>query len=92
MVMWHNRWRPPGLRLGQAYVHAIADRYQCSDYQRASLLTDEAQGRVRGGDTDDERYDRTVLLSWASIYLRVDSLEAALRASEQAVRLFSTLP
>lgn len=55
--------KPPGRRLGQAYIHAIGDRYNCSDSARAALLTESGLARV----AEDELYERAVLLGWASI-------------------------
>jgi DNA-binding CsgD family transcriptional regulator len=83
---------PPGLRLGMAYLHALGDLYYSSDRRRGSELTEEGLARVGEGADEADRYERAVLLSYAATFRRVDSLAAALRASEESVRLFSTLP
>ena len=83
---------PPGLRLGMAYLHALGDLYFCSDSRRGNELTEEGLTRVGEGVDDADRYERAVLLSYAAVFRRVDSLDAALLASEESVRLFSTLP
>jgi len=88
--LWAQVDAPPaGLRLADAYVHAIDARYFCGDSPRAGDLTEEALGRI--GDEDDP-YERAVLLYRASISRRPTSLEAGLVAAEDSVRLFSSLP
>jgi DNA-binding CsgD family transcriptional regulator len=81
--------RPPGLRLPLVYAHAIDDRYSSGDSARAYVLTEEALTRV--GDICDAD-ELAVLLYRASISRKRDSLDAALRASEESVHLFAALP
>ena len=84
--------KPTGLRLGTAYLHALGDLYYCSDRKRGNALTEQGLTRLGDGSADDARYDRATLLGYAATFRRVDSLEAALLASEESVQLFSTLP
>ena len=81
--------KPAGLRLPLVYVHAIDDRYGAGDSARAHSLTEEALTRI--GDRCDAD-DLARLVFRASISRKRDSLDAALRASEEAVRLFAGPP
>jgi DNA-binding CsgD family transcriptional regulator/tetratricopeptide (TPR) repeat protein len=81
--------RPTGLRIAQAYLDAIEDLHACGDMERASVLTEEALDRV--GDGSDP-HERAILLIRASNVRMVSSLESAVLAAEEAVRLFSALP
>jgi DNA-binding CsgD family transcriptional regulator len=81
--------KPTGLRLATAYIHAIDAWNTCGNSAQSAALTEEAAALVRGTFS---QYERAVLMARAAIYRVSDSLDAALDASREAVRLFAGLP
>ncbi len=84
-----GRLDPPGLRPAQLYLRAIDSSQAIGDFEGAGLLTETAIARFR---SEGDPSDLGALLMRASIYRLSDSLDAALEAGREAVRIFSVLP
>ena len=80
---------PTVMRPAQLYIKAIEASQAIGDFEEARRLTEAAADRFRA---DGDPCDLGVLFTAASIYRLGSSLDAALDAGHEAVRIFSLLP